>query len=82
MKRGRLELTLEPAEWVRRAEALPFLRFVPVDNAIALRSVQLDAGFHRDLADRIIVATALSLEAPLVTRDRRMHDHPEVRAVW
>lgn len=82
VKRGRLELTLEPAQWVRRAEALPFLRFVPVDNAIALRSVQLDGRFHQDPADRIIVATALSLEASLVTKDRRMHDHPAVRAVW
>lgn len=82
VKRDRLELTLEPEEWVRRAEALPFLRFVPVDNGIALRSIRLDDGFHDDPADRIIVATALSLDAPVVTKDRRMHGHPEVAAIW
>lgn len=61
VKKGRLELTMDPSDWISRCEALPFLRFVPVDNHIALRSVQLPAPLHEDPADRIIVATAQSL---------------------
>ncbi len=79
--RGRLELTMEVDDWVARSEALPFLAFVPVDNRIALRSVAL-AGLHEDPADRIIVATALALGAQLVTRDRKLHGLPGLRAVW
>lgn len=81
VRRGRLELTMEVGDWIARSEALPFLGFVPVDNRIALRSVELD-WLHEDPADRIIVATALSLGARLVTRDRKLHAFDGVVTVW
>lgn len=80
--RGRLQLTLDVTEWIARTDALAPVRFVPVDNAIAVRSVRLPPPFHADPADRIIVATALHLGAALVTRDRRMHENPHVEVVW
>ncbi len=79
--RGRLELTMEVGDWIARSEALPFLGFVPVDNRIALRSVELTS-LHEDPADRLIVATALSLGARLVTRDRKLHAFDGVETVW
>jgi PIN domain nuclease of toxin-antitoxin system len=72
---------MEPADWLARVEALPFLRFVPVDNRIALRSVALRAP-HDDPADRIIVATALTLGTPLVTKDRRLRRLEGLRTLW
>lgn len=81
VRRGRLELTMEVGDWIARSEALPFLRFVPVDNRIALRAVGLQ-GLHDDPADRIIVATALSLGARLVTRDRRLRAYRGVETLW
>lgn len=80
-KRGRLDLTMDVGDWVRRAEALENVTFVPVDNAIALRSVQI-AGLHADPADRIIAATAADLGARLVTGDRRLHEAGVVEALW
>ena len=80
--RDRLVLTMDTEEWISRSEALPFLRFVPVDNRIAARSVHLPPPLHDDPADRIIVATALTLGARLVTRDRRLLDYEPARAVW
>ncbi len=80
--RGRLELTLDLADWLRRVEAIPALRFVPVDNGLALASVRLPKGLHADPADRMIVATARSLEAPIVTRDERLQRYPHVETVW
>lgn len=35
--------------------------FMPVDNEIAVKSVELPGEFHKDPADRIIVATARKL---------------------
>ena len=81
VRHGRLELTMEAGDWIARSEALPFLSFVPVDNRIALRSVELD-GLHEDPADRIIVATALSLGARLATRDRRLRGFAGLETVW
>ena len=80
--RGRLELTMDVADWVAASESLPFVRFVPVDNRIALRSVNLPAQFHADAADRIIVATALELDARLVTKDDRIRGSGVVTTVW
>ena len=80
--RRRLVLTMDVGDWVARSEALPFLHFVPVDNAIALRSASLPGSLHADPADRIIVATALLLGGPLATRDRRLRTYPHVKTVW
>lgn len=81
VSRGRLELTMDVATWVAKSDAMPFLHFVPVDNAIALRSVELPEPLHPDPADRIIIATALTLGFPLVTRDERIARSPRVRTI-
>jgi PIN domain nuclease of toxin-antitoxin system len=79
---GRLELTLEVADWIAKSEALPFLAFVPVTNAIAIRSVWLPGRFHEDPADRIIVATAMTMGAQVVSKDAKIRGYPHVEAVW
>ena len=80
--RGRLELTLPIAVWLSHLEAIPWLTFVPVDNGIAVRSVQLDDFPHRDPADRIIVATALGQNATLITADDRLRAYSPLRSAW
>jgi PIN domain nuclease of toxin-antitoxin system len=82
VERGRLRLSLDVRDWLSRCEALPFLTFVPVTNAIAVESVRLRDFPHPDPADRIIAATALSLGAALVTRDQKLHACPYLRTVW
>jgi PIN domain nuclease of toxin-antitoxin system len=82
VERGRLELTMETADWVARSEALPFLGFVPVDNRIAIRSTCLPGKLHADPADRIIVATALALGATLVTKDDKLRRYAHVETLW
>ena len=82
VKKGRLELTLDAAEWIRQVEALPELHFVPVDVDIAIASTRLPGVLHPDPADRIIVATARSLGAPLVTRDAKLIEYPHLETIW
>jgi PIN domain nuclease of toxin-antitoxin system len=80
--RGRLELTLPTAEWIATAELVPGVRFVAIDNEIARRSVELPGFSHPDPADRMIVATAMRLRAPVVTRDRRIRRYQAVETIW
>ena len=80
--KGKLALTINVRDWVRKTESLPFIRFMPVDNTIALRSVDLPGAFHADPADRIIVATALSTGLPLVTKDEKILAYKPVKSLW
>jgi PIN domain nuclease of toxin-antitoxin system len=82
VSRGRLKLTMSPADWVAASEALPFFDFVPVSNSIALKSVQLPGVLHNDPADRIIIATAISLGVVLVTKDEKIRNYEHVKTVW
>ena len=56
----RLILKIEISEWISKAERLRFFQFLPVDNSIALKSVNLPQPLHSDPADRIIIASALA----------------------
>lgn len=81
-EKGRLELKISALDWVRRCEKLSFLKFVPVDNEIARVAVQLPGELHPDPADRMIVATSLTLGAPLVTKDKRILQFQHIETVW
>jgi PIN domain nuclease of toxin-antitoxin system len=80
--RGRLTFTMDAQDWIAKSEALPFLHFVPVDNSIAVRSARLAEPFHNDPADRIIVATAITMGVPVVTSDAKIGKYPHVKAIW
>jgi PIN domain nuclease of toxin-antitoxin system len=82
VKKGRLELTLGVEAWIAGSEALPFVRFVPVDNQIAILSNNLPGELHEDPADRIIAATASLLGATLITKDRKLRDYPHIETFW
>jgi PIN domain nuclease of toxin-antitoxin system len=80
--RARLTLTMDVPTWLSTVNRVPGLRFIPIDNQIAIGSVNLPGEFHQDPADRIIVATARRFGAPLVTQDRRIRSYPHLKTVW
>jgi PIN domain nuclease of toxin-antitoxin system len=71
---GRIVLTLPLREWLDKAAAPPLVRRHGISPAIAAELAALPDSFHRDPADRILVATALVLGATLLTQDRRIVD--------
>lgn len=79
---GRIQLTLDVRDWIAKSENLPFFNFVPVDNAIFMRSVFLPGPLHADPADRIIIATALMKGMPVVTKDEKIRKYPKIKAIW
>jgi PIN domain nuclease of toxin-antitoxin system len=82
VSRGRLQLTMSANDWVAASEALPSLNFIAVSNSIAVKSTQLPGNLHNDPADRMIIATTLSIGAVLVTKDEKIRNYPHVKTAW
>lgn len=80
--KGRLLMSMDVSEWLAVVGQLDAVAFVPVDNELAVKSTQLPGEFHKDPADRLIVATARKYAAPVVTLDTKIRDYPHVRSVW
>jgi PIN domain nuclease of toxin-antitoxin system len=80
--KNRIKLTLDVTDWIAKSESLPFIQFVPLTNSIAVKSVNLPLPLHPDPADRIIIATALSAGAPLVTKDKKLLDDSSIKTIW
>jgi PIN domain nuclease of toxin-antitoxin system len=82
LRRGRLSLATGLDQWLADLSALPELRIEPVSGEIARLAGSFGEEMQGDPIDRLIVATALQLQVPLVTADTRMHALPCLRAVW
>ena len=68
--KGRIDVGKPADRW--RLEALELgIEEAPIDGEIAVRSVAL-SGLHGDPADRFIAATAIRMDAPLVTADANL----------
>jgi PIN domain nuclease of toxin-antitoxin system len=80
--KGRVALSMDVGAWLSVVSQIEEVSFVPVDNEIAVKSIELPGEFHKDPADRIIVATARKLAAPLITVDDEIRAYPHVRTIW
>ena len=78
---GRLELPVDLSDWFHAALRSPGVSLLELTPEIAVESVRLPGGFHRDPADQIIVATARVHGCPLVTSDAKIAAYPHVRTV-
>lgn len=82
VSKERLKLNMNVTTWITKSEMLPFIRFIPINNQIAVQSVNLPVPLHKDPADRIIVATALVKGIPLVTKDKNLTNYAAVKTIW
>lgn len=82
LKADRLTLTMGVDDWLETVASIEGVRFVPVNNEVSVESTRLPGDFHKDPADRMIVALARRLNAPLVTADTKIHDYKHVRSIW
>jgi len=78
----RLVLAMELDDWLAAVQKLDGVQMVPISSNVAVHSVRLPGHFHKDPADRLIVALARDVNAPLITADGKMHEYPHVRTVW
>jgi PIN domain nuclease of toxin-antitoxin system len=70
VERGRLELDLPLGEWLDAAAHPRSVQIVSITLQIAAAVASLPDSFHRDPADRLIVATSRVLGLPVLSHDR------------
>ncbi len=72
VERGRVRVNIPLREWLERAAAPPLVKRCGLSPAVVAEVVTFSPDFHRDPADRIIVATARVYGATLLTCDERI----------
>ena len=83
-RKNRLVLTAQhtPASYmddiVTSMEQLQILSFTPAIAALAESGI-IQQG---DPGDRLIAATAIAHQAPLITADKKLHSMPGLRCIW
>jgi PIN domain nuclease of toxin-antitoxin system len=82
VKRETIAFSMDVENWLATVQQIPGVRFAPVDVDVSLKSVQLPGEFHKDPADRLIVATARKFAAPLVTKDLKIRAYAHVKTIW
>ena len=79
--KGRLNLAIDVDTWIKTVSEIEGVSFVPVDNKVAIESTRLPGEFHKDPADRMIVALARVLSASLVTADEKILKYQHVKTI-
>jgi PIN domain nuclease of toxin-antitoxin system len=82
VQKNRLVLASDTSQWLATVSQIRSVSFVPLDNEIAVLSTRFGPEFHKDPADRFIVATAVKLMLPLVTADEKLRAFDGVRTIW
>jgi PIN domain nuclease of toxin-antitoxin system len=71
IEKGRIEINLDPIDWVREIFSKVPLKEAPLNHEIAIQSRRIKLP-HNDPADRFIAATAVVYGLTLVTADERL----------
>ena len=70
--RPALRFLPDPKTWFSKIMAAPGIREAAMTPEIAVDASYLPGDLHGDPADRLLIATARHLNAPLVTRDTKI----------
>jgi PIN domain nuclease of toxin-antitoxin system len=79
---GKLTLPLPIDEWYKLASVHSGIIMEPLSPLDAIASTSLPGTFHKDPADRILVAIARRYGIPLVTCDAKILNYPHVQTIW
>ncbi len=76
--KNRIQLDLNPVEWMREIlETVP-LHEAPLNHEVALQSQSIRLK-HSDPADKFLAATAIVYDLTLVTLDKQLLECPDIR---
>ena len=81
IEKGRIKVDMEIAGFLNRMVLARKIQVLPITPTVAAIA-NSDAVPRGDLADRLIAATAITHGAPLITRDKRLSNVPNLRTIW
>ena len=79
-KRGRMELPIHAEKWIDVGLSETHMTCLPIDQQIAVLAANLP-DHHRDPADRIIIATAITHDAQLISFDEQFREYDELHGL-
>jgi PIN domain nuclease of toxin-antitoxin system len=79
-EKGRVELDRPAQRWLEDALARSGAILLPIEPVIAALAARLP--LHGDPADRLIVATAMTASAELITKDHQIRSSRLVPTIW
>ena len=82
VKRKRIEVDETPANLLRLILSSRNYTVVNISPEIAELSVNLDDSINSDPADRLIAATSILKQAPVVTADKNLRNATILETVW
>jgi PIN domain nuclease of toxin-antitoxin system len=77
---GDIELSMPLSDWIAQSMADLSAQTVSVSHEVAVEAYALPGAFHRDPADRLLVAAARRNGLTIVTADERILGYPHVRS--
>lgn len=80
VRKGRLDLGMSVQEWAEKIQLIPRIDALPLTPEIAVLADALR--MHADPADRFVVATAIHLRVPVITKDRALRRLKIVKTIW
>ncbi len=81
-KSGRLIIDTSYSEYIKLLLSSYSIQVDPITPEIARMSVEFDDSVNSDPADRIIAATSLIENAPLVTADKNLINAKVINTIW
>ena len=77
--KDRLRFSIDVQDWITQALKYKGIKLIELTPEIAVLTTRLPDEFHKDPADRIIIASSLKLAAPLVALDQSIKKwgHPQ-----
>lgn len=79
--RGRILLPEFLEQWLLKITSNKRLLVIPISSRIAIEAFRLPGDFHKDPADRIIVASARILNCSVMTQDNKILKYTHVKII-
>lgn len=78
----RLKLSIDIQLWINEALKYPGIKLLNITPDIAVLSTRLPGQFHGDPADRLIAATCMKHNVPLISKDKKIHSWGNINIIW
>lgn len=78
----RLKLSIDIQFWINEALKYPGIKLLNITPDIAVLSTRLPGQFHGDPADRLIAATCMKHNVPLISKDKKIHSWGNINIIW